>query len=191
VCADRDWQAPDPAAARRAGYSAKDAARYGSHLLKLPDVQDAVATAFEERKNKVKIEAEFVLRELIAVVSVDLADAFDTEGNLKPIRDMPLDVRKALASVQTETHREVEHEHRDLVDEEPTARNVTVRTNRVKLCDRLRALELLGRHLGMFHHKVEVAATSNIAERLRAARKVVDPGAAQPVHGKQGQGIEG
>lgn len=43
----------------------------------------------------------------------------------------------------------------------------------MKLHDKSRALELLGRHLGMFTDKLEVSGTVNLATRLAAARRRV------------------
>ncbi len=40
----------------------------------------------------------------------------------------------------------------------------------VKLSDRLRAMELLGRDLGLFRERVDVSVTINVADKLKAAR---------------------
>jgi len=46
----------------------------------------------------------------------------------------------------------------------------------MKIHDKTRALELLGRHLGLFTDKLEVSGTVNLATRLAAARRRVKGG---------------
>jgi phage terminase small subunit len=41
----------------------------------------------------------------------------------------------------------------------------------IRIADKLKALELLGRHLGMFKNKAEVLVVADLAEMLQAARE--------------------
>jgi phage terminase small subunit len=52
-------------AAIRAGYSAKTARAVGHENLKKPDIAEAIAEAQAERAEKVKIDAEYVLRQAV------------------------------------------------------------------------------------------------------------------------------
>ena len=46
-----------------------------------------------------------------------------------------------------------------------------VKRTKLKLVDKIRSLDLLGRHLKLFTEKVEVSGTAGLAEALAAARK--------------------
>ena len=49
----------------------------------------------------------------------------------------------------------------------------------VKLSDKLKAMEMLARHLGMFNDKLEIAGELSLEERLMAGRNRIDA----PTHG--------
>ena len=81
-------------AAMRAGYSAKTARQMASENLSKPDIQEAIALAKQARSEKTKIDAEWVLRELVklhqrvtqeikpALHSKTRKQMMDEEGNL-------------------------------------------------------------------------------------------------------------
>ena len=121
-------------AAIRAGYSPKSAAAQASTLLRVPKVQAAIAAAQGARAQKTDITAERVLLELKRIAFVDVAKAFNAEGNLLKPLEMPEDVRAALQGV----------------DFAKTGDRIG------RFSEKARALELLGKHLGMFKEKVEV-----------------------------------
>lgn len=134
-------------AAIRAGYSERTAKQQGSRLLTNDDVQAAIAEAMKARATAVDISAEEVLRMLADEVRADLADLYDDKGNLLPIRDWPLAWRRGLV-VGIESFEEFEGFGED--------RKFVGMTRKVKLSDRIKHKELIGRHLGMFIERTEV-----------------------------------
>ena len=86
-------------AARRAGYSPKNARSIGCRLLKHPEIQRKVAVALEEEKEDTLLRREQVIGELKAVAFGKASDASGAE---------------------------------------------------LKVAQKLKALELLGKHLGLF-----------------------------------------
>lgn len=134
-------------AAIRAGYSERTAKQQGSRLLTNGDVQAAIAEAMKARATAVDISAEEVLRMLADEARADLADLYDDSGNLRPIRDWPLAWRRGLV-VGIESFEEFEGSG----DER---RSIGV-ARKVKLSDRIKHKELIGRHLGMFIDRSEV-----------------------------------
>lgn len=148
-------------AAIRAGYSAKTAHSQGPRLLEKVEIRDAISRAQKERAAAVKVEAHEVLRELKRIALVDIGQAFDADGNLLPIKDMPPDVRRAIAGIEVE-----EVTEKDAKD--PAGKPVSLgRIKKVKLIDKKGALELLGKHLKLFVDRVEHSGAVPIA--------VVDP----------------
>lgn len=128
------------AAAVRAGYSAKTAKQIGARLLAQPAVAATVKAAQAQRSARVEVTQDEVLRELLRIARVDVSQAYDEAGNLKPIHELPVDLRRAIASVETEER---------FVGQGASRKRVGV-THKVKFWPKDRSLELLGKHLGMF-----------------------------------------
>lgn len=131
-------------AAIEAGYSEKGAAVRGSELLRIRNIQDRVEELRAQRRKRVELSADWVLKRLMAIAGVDIADLFDDLGNLLPIKDIKKKARFAVSSIETY------HENVG-TKEEPEIQTV----KKIKLCSKEKALELLGRHLEMFTQKHE------------------------------------
>lgn len=129
-------------AAIRAGYSPKTAYSIGEENLKKPEVKVAIDKAMAERSRRTGISQDRVLRELAKIAFVNPTDVIDMdEATIRG--DANREDTAAIASVRVKTI--------------PTeAGNITERE--VKICDKLKALELLGKHLGMFNDKLNVNA---------------------------------
>lgn len=149
------------AAAIRAGYAPKAAAVKASKLLARPDVQSALQAALEQRSAKVRASAEMVLEELVRLAKVDVEALFNPDGSLKPINEIPEDARRAIAGI--EIVEEFEGRGKD--------RKQIGWAKKVKLWDKNKSLELIGRHLKMFTDVVEHKGLEGLGERLDAARK--------------------
>lgn len=134
-------------AAIAAGFAPKSAAVTASKLLKLPKVKAALESAMKERAERVAITADAVLQELWRIARSDLAKAFDGKGNLLPIHDMPPEARAAIASLDTE----------ELFEGQGDERQLKGLSRRARQWDKVKALELVGKHLGMFRDKIEVS----------------------------------
>jgi len=135
-------------AAIRAGYSAKTASSQGERLLRNVEVQRAVAEAKAARSEKTGIDAAWVLSRLAAEAFADLADLYDEDGRVKPVKDWPLVWRQGLvAGIEVETIGE-------------GAGHVT----KVKISERIKRVELIGKHVDVqaFKEKLEVAAAMTL-----------------------------
>lgn len=147
-------------AGRRVGYAESTLNSQGRNLLNHPVVQATITRELADRKKRLSIEADFVLRELLAVASADIAEAFDDKGNLKPLHEIPLEVRKAIAGVETFEEYAGKGEQRQAVGQ----------TRKLKWWDRLKALELLGKYHQLFTDKLEVNLTGDLGDRILKAR---------------------
>jgi len=147
-------------AAIRAGYSVKGAHVQAAQLLSNPNVSGYLQKLKAERSERTKINADWMLRRLEQDASADMADLYDANGNFKHIKDWPMAFRTGLvAGVETMQ-----------MGEEG---EITVK--KVKLADRARYLEMIGKHIdvGAFKDKLEVEVLDSLAvrlERLRAKR---------------------
>ena len=133
-------------AAIRAGYSPKTAHEQGAQLLAKLSIKEEVDKVLAERSRRTGITQDRVLRELAKIAFVNTLQVVDTD-DAKVRHDIDEDDAAAIASVKVKT---IPTEDGDIVERE------------VKLHDKLKALELLGRHLGMFDKADAMDATVNL-----------------------------
>ncbi len=127
-------------AAIRAGYSKDTANVIACENLSKPYLQAAIQKEMDKRAKRTEITQDRVLQELATIGFLDIRRAFDDEGNIIPIKDMPEDVARAIGGL----------DYMAFGDDEKGV------TSKIKLIDKKGSLELMGRHLKMFTDKVEV-----------------------------------
>jgi len=135
-------------AAVRAGYKG-DPNTVGPRLLAHVGVRSLIDKLMAERAKKLEVDAEWVIKRLMQDATADIADIYDENGNLKPVHEWPMAFRTGLvAGVETVQERNGE-------DEDGRPQFSTVR--KVKLMDRSKLLEMIGRHVrvGAFKDKIE------------------------------------
>lgn len=149
------------AAARRAGYKGSDRVLEvtGSRLLSHAEVAARVAELQAKRSQRTQITADVVLGELLRLARTDIGEAFDADGRLKAIKDIPEDVRRAIAGVEVD----------ELFEGRGRDRVQVGWTRKVKFWDKARALELLARHLGLLKDKVEVTGKLTLEDLVAGA----------------------
>lgn len=124
-------------AAIRAGYAKKGAKDQAYQLMQMPEVAEAIKAAMEERNKRLQVDADYVLHRLTEIDQLDLADIFDLDGKLIPIRQWPLIWRQMV-------------------------KEVDMKTGKVKFHDKLRALELIGKHVNVNAFREQVNHTGEI-----------------------------
>lgn len=123
-------------AARRAGYSAHSSVRQGKQLLDTPAIRVEVRKALAKRASRVEVTADEVVANLAEIAYLDRSQAFRVKDGRLYVTDtdlLPLQVRRCIAEVAETQH-----------------------GLRIKFDDRVRALELLGRHLALFTDNLNV-----------------------------------
>lgn len=136
-------------AAIRAGYSAKTAEQQGPRLLGNVRVSAAISKAMRERIERTQIDADWVLKRLAQDATADLADLYDGAGNLRPVNEWPMAWRTGLvAGVETVQERD---------GEDSNGKPVYSVVRKVRLMDRTKMIELIGKHVsvGAFKDRVE------------------------------------
>lgn len=126
-------------AAIRAGYSAKTADQQGSRLLANIKVKQAVAEKQAQRSKRTGVNQDRVVLELAKVAFAKMTDIVDSKGRIK--EDASPD---DLACIESIKYKESDNEYGGSVERE------------VKIASKLKALELLGKHLGMWSDKFNV-----------------------------------
>lgn len=127
-------------AAIRAGYSPDSAAEIAYENMKKPHIRARVDELMAERSRRTGVNAERVVRELARLAFVNAPDVIDIDtATLRTGAGQ--DDTAAIQSVKVKT---VTGEDMDSVERE------------IKLADKTKALELLGKHLGMFTDKLQI-----------------------------------
>lgn len=136
-------------AAIRAGYSKKTAYSQGQRLLKYAEVQDAIVKAQATRSMKTGIDAAWVLTRLTQEATADLADIIGDSGELRPISEWPLIWRQGLV-----TGVDVQE---NVVDGVKMGQTI-----KVKLSDRIKRIELIGKHVDIQAFRDQILQTGAI-----------------------------
>lgn len=128
-------------AAIRAGYSENTANEQGSRMLAKVNVQKCIAELQAERAERLQIQQDDILRELASIAFASPAHYMDVvqADGIKPTAEWTEQQKAAVTSIKN-TQNGVE----------------------IRLSDKVKALELLGKHLGMFNRKeLDVAVTQS------------------------------
>lgn len=139
-------------AARRAGYSAKTADQIAIELLGKTLVQAQIQRLMDARAKAVRMDAQALLSRLVDEAEADVADLYEPDGRLKPVHQWPLIWRKGLVGgIEIES-----------LDDGGVV-------TKVKLSDRIKRLELIGKHVGVgaFREKIEHSVADPLADLLR------------------------
>lgn len=128
-------------AAIRAGYSPATASEQGARMLGNVNIKGEIDRQLAERSKRTGISADRVIREMAKIAFANISDVVDlTTGQARTDA-----ARDDLAAVQQIKVRRSE-----------TEAGVAIETD-VRLADKLKAAELLGKHLGMFRDRLEVS----------------------------------
>lgn len=133
-------------AAIRAGYSVASAGAIGAENLGKPQIRARIAAAIAEQSRRTGVTADRVIRELAKVAFVNAAD-FINFDNANVAGEANSDDTSAIASVKVKT---IPTDNGDGIERE------------IRLHDKLKALELLGRHLGMFTDNVHMTGDMGV-----------------------------
>ncbi len=87
-------------AAIRAGYSKKTAAIIGFENLRKPNIQARLSELNKKRQEETGITARKVLIEAGRIAFADVGLAFDDDGCVLPIKEIPDEVRKAISGFE-------------------------------------------------------------------------------------------
>lgn len=149
-------------AAIRAGYSARTAAQQAHQLLRNPLVLAEIDAQKKARLKRIAMDADALLLRLFEEADADMADLFDDDGNLRPVKDWPAIWRRGLvAGIETE-------EILGASEEDGKPRPVVGYTRKVKLADRMKRLEAIGRHVNVqaWKDRKEVSADAPLRQLL-------------------------
>ena len=143
------------AAAKRAGYSQKTAYSIVQENLKKPEIQSAIQQAKEALQKRTEITQDMVLRETAKLAFFDIRKMFDENG--RPLDISKLDDGTAAALVGLEVQDVAGSDGDGFV-------------KKYRMADKLKALELLGKRLGVFDRSSQAGSSAALSAFLEAVR---------------------
>ena len=150
-------------AAIRAGYAVKGAKDQAYQLMQRPEVVAAIKEAMEARNQRTKVDADYVLNRLTEIDQMDLLDILDDHMSIKPLSKWPKVWRQSLSGFDIVEMFEGAGKDRDLVG----------LMKKIKWPDKVKNLELLGKHVNVnaFREQVAVDVTLTLSQRMAKARE--------------------
>jgi len=151
-------------AAIRAGYSKKTAKSQGQRLLTHVDIKTAIDEAKRQRSKRTDINADWVLQRLAQIAEANLNDFMSLTNDGEPFIDLSEATPEqmyALSEVLVTEYKEGRGKNaRDIIN------------TKIKMSDRLKALELIGRHVDVqaFKDKLELSGQLDLAKKIMKRR---------------------
>jgi len=134
-------------AAIRAGYSPRSAHNQACRLMKGQDVMKAIRAGIGRPRNKLELSVATLDRELMRLICVDPGEFFDAESRPRLINEVPEDARRAVSMIGIAAEF-------DCLSQSWASRVLTL-----KICNKLRAIELAYKRLGVLHPRVELTGS--------------------------------
>lgn len=122
-----------------------------SRMLRNVKVQEYISEKQKDIERRTEVTQDMVIKELAKIAFLDIRKLYTENGQLKNIADIDSDTAGAISSLETLEEYEGYGDDREKIGD----------TQKVKLLDKTKALELLGRHLGMFKEKVTIDGNVN------------------------------
>lgn len=148
-------------AAVRAGYSAKGAKDQAWQNMQNPEILAAVRVAMEARNKRTQVDADYVLHRLTEIDQMDVLDILDDDMSVKPLSQWPKVWRQYLVGFDLAEMFEGQGKDRSMVGI----------LKKLKWPDKVRNLELLGKHVNVnaFRDQVAVDVSLTLSERMAKA----------------------
>ena len=147
-------------AAIDAGFSPNTAAVKASVMMRDERIQKRIAELMEERNKRNRVSADYVLMRLVEIDQMDVLDILNEDMSIKPVSEWPKVWRQYLTGFELADMFEGRGDEKELVGI----------LKKIKWPDKVKNLELIGKHVDVnaFKERLEVSVT--IADRMAKAR---------------------
>jgi phage terminase small subunit len=142
-------------AAREAGFGNKPEShsRYGHELLKNSQVSSRIAELSERTLKDLGFSRERVIQGYTRLAFYDMSDAYDEIGQLRPVKEMPDDIRDAVVKVKVFEHAVPSGGE----DGDDGGKTVVGFTKEIEFAQRKSALDSLTKILGIAPEQLELS----------------------------------
>lgn len=151
-------------AAIRAGYSPRSANPKASAMLKDPRIAALIAKKMDQRSERTEVTADRIVEELAKIAFGNIGDYVkitEDGGAEVDLSETTRDQLAALTGIESHVY----------MDGGPDG--VAVKQTKIKMADKLKALEMLGRNMSIFNDKVRFDLNVDVVSKLKAGRRRV------------------
>jgi phage terminase small subunit len=126
------------------------------------EIQDRVTELAAARNEKVEVDAQEVLIEMLRILRADALQAFNDDGTIKLWQEIPIDCRRAITGIKVQETFEGSGDDREW----------TGRIKEIKFWSKDHAIEMLARHLALFKDSLDlnVRPTGDASDMETSAR---------------------
>lgn len=115
-----------------------------SEILSNPKVKAFYDSLMDKAAEEAQVDATYVLKRLVEIDQMDVLDIMDDQMKILPLRDWPKIWRQYISNI----------ENLELADADGVFK-------KIKWPDKVKNLELIGKHLGVFVEQKKVDVTTN------------------------------
>lgn len=135
----------------------------GSKLLRNTKVQEYISEKQQEIEKRTEVTQDMVIKELANIAFFNIKNIYNGNGTLKAVKDIDEETIRAISSVKVLQKAGAMKINIDMdgKDNEVPIEHIQEQTIEFKTNDKVKALELLGKHLGMFKEKVTIDGNIN------------------------------
>ncbi len=151
-------------AAIRAGYSKKAAAESGYENLIKPHIQNRITELKSGRSEKLSIDAAYVLQRHYEIDQMDIADILSDDGSIKPVHEWPKIWRQFISGFDVSELFEGSGDEREMVG----------LLKKIKWPDKVKNLELLGKHVDVQAYKEKRELEHSLTEDFESLLGSID-----------------
>lgn len=138
------------------GYTGNYSAKMAYRLLQRPPVQCLVRKLKAAQLERTQVDADLVLHSLLKIARLDPAELFNPDGTARALKDVPEDVRRAIAGL----------EYIRIPGEKAVI-------GKVRLPDKVKCWELLGKHLKLFTEVHRLEGVVDVRAQIAGGRRRV------------------
>ncbi|MCO1336076.1 terminase small subunit [Microbulbifer sp. OS29] len=136
-------------------------------LLRKPEVANYIEKAQRARSERTQINADYVLSRLVEIDQMDVLDILNDDGSLKPISEWPKVWRQYLAGMDLA----------ELWEGRDDKRKTVGVLKKIKWPDKLKNLELLGKHIGVQAFRDRVNHEGELVDEMATLMQQISDGA--------------
>lgn len=117
-----------------------------AELMSRPEVKEYIDEGMKARQKRVQVTQDWVVEELAKIAGFDPRRLFDDQGGVKPVSEWDDSTAASISDFQAA----------ELFGGEGEDRQAIGLVKKISTRDKVKALELLGKHLGMFIERKEI-----------------------------------
>lgn len=148
---------------KAAGGKAKHPDQAAEQIYKIPEVKARIEELKAERSERTKIDADYVLNRHYEIDQMDFIDILNDDLSFRPLQEWPKVFRQFIGSFELA----------ELYEGRGDDREIAGVLKKIKWPDKLRNLELLGKHTSVqaYSEKLELEAGKSLADLMREVAK--------------------